>query len=147
MRSWLNRIFRRGETASGPAAERGAAGERLAAAFLRDRHGYRIVTRNWRNPRDRREEIDLVCREGEVLVFVEVKTRPARSLVRGFLAVDQRKKRVLRRAIRAYLRLLRSRPAAYRLDVVEVTTDGETPPELLLFQNVPLFSRRRRGAR
>lgn len=53
----------------------GARGEAAAADFLRQRLGYAIVGRNWRNLRDRREEIDLVARDGEVLVFVEVKTR------------------------------------------------------------------------
>ncbi len=145
MLTWLHRIFRRRETAPDAAAARGAAGERLAAEVLRRRHGYRIVARNWRNPGNRRDEIDLVCRDRDVLVFVEVKTRPADALVRGFLAVDRRKQRALRRAIRAYLRLLRRRPATYRLDVVEVTTDGTAPPEVLLLQNVPLFRRARRG--
>jgi putative endonuclease len=133
---WFQRIFRPRET---PAAERGAAGERLAADFLQRRRGYEIVARNWRNPRDAREEIDLVCRDGEVLVFVEVKTRPATALVRGFLAVDRRKKRVLRRAIHAYLVNLRSRPRTFRFDVAEVVTDAQTPPQVLHFQNVPLF--------
>ena len=33
------------------------------------------MARNWRSPRDRRDEIDLVCRDGDVLVVCEVKTR------------------------------------------------------------------------
>lgn len=82
----------------------GARGEELAEAFLRRERGYRIVARNWRNPRDRREEIDLVCRDGDVLVFVEVKARAAAALVPGYFAVDRRKKAVLRRACSAFLR-------------------------------------------
>ena len=122
-----------------PAGERGAAGERLAAEFLHEKQGYQIVVRNWRNPRDHRQEIDLVCRDGDVLVFVEVKTRSAEALVPGYYAVDRRKKRVLLRAIHAYLTQLRLRPRTFRFDIAEVITGGQMPPQVLHFQNVPLF--------
>ena len=49
----------------------GEWGEQLAARFLEDK-GLRILERNWRFSR---AEIDLIAEEGEVLVFVEVKTR------------------------------------------------------------------------
>src|SRR3982751_6684779 len=91
-----------GETPSAQ-SEAGARGERAAADFLRTRQGYEIVARNWRSPRDQRDEIDLICRDGDVLVFVEVKARAGGALVNGYQAVDERKKRVLRRAVQAYL--------------------------------------------
>lgn len=50
---------------------RGRAGEALAEAWLVAR-GFRVLDRNHRT---RRGEVDLVCREGEVLVFVEVRSR------------------------------------------------------------------------
>ena len=78
------------------------------------------MARNWRNPSDLREEIDLVCRDGGVLVFVEVRTRSGDALVPGYFSIDGRKRRALRRVIRAYLRLLRRKPRTHRLDVVEV---------------------------
>lgn len=118
----------------------GDQGERSAAAFLAGR-GWRILARNWRSPRDRRDEIDLVCRDGDVLVFVEVKTRAAGALVPGYFAVDGRKKKVLRRAATAYLRALRPPPATFRLDVVEVSARDGFPPEIRHFENVPLFSK------
>jgi putative endonuclease len=116
----------------------GVFGERVAADFLADA-GFKIVARNWRSPRDRRDEIDLVCRDGEVLVFVEVKARSATALVPGYFTVDARKKKVLRRAATAYLRQLHPPPATFRLDVVEVTTRGDAKPEVRHFANVPLF--------
>jgi putative endonuclease len=124
-------------------ARTGVDGERLAAKFLRKTGGYRIVARNWRSPRDRRDEIDLVCRDGDALVFVEVKTRAADALVSGYHAVDQAKKRVMRRACAEYLRSFGAnmRPCTYRFDVVEVrrpNRDG-TKPEVYHFENVPLF--------
>jgi putative endonuclease len=141
MLSWFKRLLLRGARPGSAADERGAEGERLAAEFLRRRHGFEIVARNWRNPRDAREELDLVCRDGEVLVFVEVKSRPDTALVPGYHAVDRRKKRVLRRAIHAYLTRLRPPPRTFRFDVVEVVTSARMAPQTLHYENVPLFSK------
>lgn len=125
---------------------RGAAGEALAADWLRRERGFAIVARNWRNPRDRREEIDLVCRDGAVLVFVEVKARAADALVPGYYAVDRRKRRVLRRAVKAYLAGLRPRPTTHRFDIVELAlAAGASPPIIRHFQNIPLLGRGYRG--
>jgi putative endonuclease len=125
----------------------GTRGEDLAAAWLRRERGLAIVARNWRSPRDRREEIDLVARDRDVLVFVEVKAREPGALVPGFFAVNERKKRVLRRAIRSYLARLREKPRTFRFDVVEVILPpgGERPPEIIHFENVALFSKSFRG--
>jgi putative endonuclease len=120
-------------------AEAGARGEQAAADYLKSRHGFAIVTRNWRSPRDRRDEIDLVCRDGDVLVFVEVKARAEGALVSGFLAVDDRKKRALRRAVHAYLAALANPPRTFRFDVAEVTLSGRLPPQVMHYANAPLF--------
>jgi putative endonuclease len=138
---WLKTRWERmrtSETAS-PAAEAGRRGEQAAADFLQVRQGYAIVGRNWRSPRDQRDEIDLVCRDGEVLVFVEVKARAAGALVSGYQAVDERKKRALRRAVQAYLAQLVPAPRTFRFDVVEVTLSGHLPPQVMHYQNAPLF--------
>src|SRR6187549_3865371 len=100
-------------------ANAGDRGERLAAEWLQRERGYAIVAQNWRSPRDRREEIDLVCRDRDVLVFIEVKARIATALVPGYHAVDERKKRVLKRAAETYLAQLRTKPRTFRFDVVE----------------------------
>lgn len=114
----------------------GSAGERAAAAHLRREKGLSILHRNWRHGRD---EIDLVARDGAVLVFVEVKTRVAHALVGGYHAVDRRKKRALLRASRAYIALLPEKPLSFRFDVVEVEhTDGAITA-IRHFENVPLF--------
>jgi putative endonuclease len=124
----LRRIWSgwRGRAAAAASAELGAAGERAAEAHLRA-NGLRILARNWRNPRDERQEIDLVCEEapgpgdrGPMLVFVEVKARAAGARVSGYHAVDKRKKAALLRACRAYLSRLRPVPAYVRFDIVEV---------------------------
>lgn len=125
-------------------ADPGGEGESLAAEWLRRERGFEILSRNWRNPRDRRDELDLVCRDGDILVFVEVKARSAAALVPGYYAVDARKKRALRRAASAYLAGLAPRPRTFRFDVVEVniaaaTADKARATEVLHFDNVPLF--------
>ncbi len=117
----------------------GARGEQAAADFLKGRHGFSIVTRNWRSPRDQRDEIDLVCQDGDVLVFVEVKARAEGALVPGYHAVDERKKRALRRAVQAYLGQLDQPPRTFRFDVAEVTLSARLPAQVLHFENVPLF--------
>ena len=123
---------------------RGEAGERLAERFLVKKHGFSLVARNWRNPADKREEIDLVMLDGDILVFVEVKTRSSRALVPGYHAVDKRKRKVLRRGISAYLRAMSVPPRTHRLDVAEVRwpEDGASEtPEVRHFANVSLKRR------
>lgn len=98
-----------------PDAELGRWGEAAAARHLM-RRGARVLGRNWRHGRD---ELDLVALEGEVLVFVEVKTRRAAEPGAGWFAVDARKRRALRRAARGWLRAVGGAPHV-RFDVVEV---------------------------
>ena len=96
--------------------ERGDAGEKFAADFLKKECGMKILRRNYRAGRD---EIDIVALDAGTLVFVEVKTRSENDAHGAVFAVDVRKKRALRRAADEFLRELRERPPT-RLDVVEV---------------------------
>ena len=98
--------------------EIGWLGEANAAAFLR-RQGMRILARRFRTAHG---EIDLIAREGSVLVFVEVKTRPRGRLDSGLAAVNAEKRGHIRYAAREYLK--RHGPAEYRFDVVEITAAG-----------------------
>ncbi len=141
MLGWLKETWRRltRRAVRTARAVAGARGEQAAADFLKSRQGFSIVVRNWHSPRDQRDEIDLVCRDGDVLVFVEVKARAAGALVSGYYAVDERKKRALRRAVHAYLAALAAPPRTFRFDVAEVTLSGRLPPQVLHFENVPLF--------
>ncbi|MDF9828306.1 putative endonuclease [Ereboglobus sp. PH5-10] len=150
MISWLKQQWARLRGAATPARtekqKHGAAGESAAARFLANERGMTILARNWRSPRDRRDEIDIICRAREgALVFVEVKTYQTARLLNGYEAVNTRKKTVLKRAAGTYLRTLgpRWRDLSYRLDVVVVerTDDGRLIPHH--FENVPLFSKGR----
>ncbi len=129
----LQSLFRAGDRTAA-----GAGGERWAEEYLQSTRGCRILERNWRNPGDRREEIDLVAREGETLVFVEVKLRAPGARVPGYHAVDGRKRRAWRRAVRAYLALLDPPPRTFRCDVIEVVP-AAAGTEMLHFENIGLF--------
>ncbi len=67
---------------------KGKLGEDFTADYL-IKNGYDIITRNYRKPCG---EIDIVASKGDILVFVEVKTRRYRSLVSGVEAVGYKKK-------------------------------------------------------
>jgi len=76
----------------------GREGERLAASFL-ERRGYRVLGSGFRA---RRGEIDLVCRRGDRLVLVEVKTRSSDRFGTFAEAIGPRKRRALQRAAAEY---------------------------------------------
>ncbi len=141
MRDWFKMVWQKLRNAPGSdrGNDSGAQGEAAAADFLQRRHGFTIITRNWRSPRDRRDEIDLIARDGEVLVFIEVKARSLNALVPGYFAIDKRKKRVLRRAVHTYLTALKDPPRTFRFDVVEVAHSERLPTQCLHFENIPLF--------
>lgn len=119
----------------------GEWGERHAARYLRRRAGMKILGRRVRfGPR---EELDLVARDGEVLVFVEVKTRRTEDFGRAVSSVDRNKQRALSRAAVHYLRALRYRPLYFRFDVVEVIGERhERKPVIRHLPNVFQLDRR-----
>ena len=94
-------------------AERGRAGEDAAAALL-EAHGYRIVGRNVRLPGG---EIDIIARDGDTVVFVEVKARASAAFGSAVGAVDARKRATLRALASDWLQIAAPRAQA-RFDVV-----------------------------
>lgn len=96
----------------------GAAFEQTAAAYL-EKQGYRILESNFRC---RLGEIDLVAKDGEYLVFVEVKYRANESMGTPFAAVNGKKQATIRRVTQVYLmahHLPEDLPC--RFDVVGIT--------------------------
>jgi putative endonuclease len=95
----------------------GAYGERVAARHLRDL-GLVVLDRNWRCPEG---ELDLVLRDGDDVVFCEVKTRRGEGFGPPAEAVTADKVRRLRRLAGLWLdQAAGVRPRALRFDVVEV---------------------------
>ena len=93
----------------------GKWGEKLAVDFLKQ-EGFSIIGCNVRQ--NRHDEIDIIAQKGELLVFVEVKTRKAEEYGRPAMAVDQKKRHKLNRAAAAYLRKAKYPELFYRSDMV-----------------------------
>jgi putative endonuclease len=101
---------------------RGALGERAAEIHLKAQ-GMKFLARNFRSPRG---EIDLVFRDGDCLVFAEVKTRSSEDWARPAAAVNAERRRRLSQCALDYLRLLKNPPVKIRFDIVEILLkDGE----------------------
>lgn len=117
-----------------PAHQRiGRRGEEEAYFYLR-RLGYIIIARNYRSPHHR-GELDLVGWHGDVLCFIEVKTRTTRDVKPAEAAVDRIKQQELALVAREFMRHI-ARPCQWRLDVLAVYYDrGLRRPTFELFQN------------
>jgi putative endonuclease len=103
-----------------PAQTRGAEAEERAARFLAQR-GLEVVARNYRT---RFGEIDLIARDGAILVFVEVRMRSSAGFGGAAGSIDSRKQARIVAAARQFLgRLTREPPC--RFDVV--TLEGDAP--------------------
>lgn len=102
----------------------GKQGEQIAADFLK-REGYALIGANWRCPQG---EFDLIAKQGETLVFVEVRTRRA-GLEAAFESINPRKRRILEQL--AYLYLAeKGLEADWRIDVIAVTLAADGQPRI-----------------
>ena len=105
------------------AKEIGDLGEQLAGVYLKSL-GWKVLYGNYRAPKG--GEVDIVARDGEILVFLEVKTRTSRGYGRPLDAVDGKKQELIERGANSWLKLLGRRDMPWRFDVVEVIlADGE----------------------
>lgn len=110
----------------------GRRGERAAARFLK-RRGYRVLKRNWRCPAG---EIDLVCSEGEVLVFVEVKSRSTSEYLPPEAALSPKKRRKLERLALYYMACRGLEGLEWRVDAVSVVLGRWPRASLSLFRGI-----------
>lgn len=119
----------------------GVWGEQMAADFLK-RQGYRILGQRVRI--GTRDEIDLVARDGDCLVFAEVKTRATETYGRPLSSVDRKKRHTLSRGAVRYLQRLKDPRVCFRFDVVEVigSADATSPPEIRHIRNAFPLDRR-----
>jgi putative endonuclease len=110
-----------------PLAHRhGRIGEAAAKKYLR-KSGLKFLTANFKSERG---EIDLVFRDGDCLVFVEVKTRSSEDWVRPAAYVDKGKRQRLSLCGLDYLRLLRNPKVKFRFDIVEVLLKNGSVDEI-----------------
>lgn len=94
----------------------GAYGETLALQYLLKK-GYTFIARNVRMGH---KEIDLILRDGQTIVFFEVKARTSNAFGAAREAVNEQKQRLLIQAARAYLQRNRQAEVSARFDVMEV---------------------------
>lgn len=94
----------------------GANGERKTANYLK-RHGYKILDRNFRL---KTGEIDVIAQKGDIIAFVEVKTRTEGYLQKGVFAVDKRKQRKIKLTAEKYLMFSENRFQP-RFDIADIT--------------------------
>ena len=96
--------------------ELGKKGEEIALRFLK-KHGYRILERNYAC---KMGEVDIIAKEKDTLVFVEVKTRTSTEFGPPQLAVNSSKQRQLSKVALTYLREKRLEDMKARFDVVAI---------------------------
>jgi putative endonuclease len=106
-----------------------------AAFFELLRKGYTVVARRW-SAANVSGDVDLIAWRGEMLCFIEVKTRTAHDMTPAEAAVDRNKQYVLRRLARAYLRQLpQPETPPTRFDVVSVYLVPGEKREIVHFEN------------
>lgn len=99
----------------------GRYGEEIAAAFLQKK-GYTILASGYRSPMG---EIDLIARQGNIVAFVEVKTRRSRQYLPAGTAVGVQKQQRIRATANAWITEYQSR-CQFRFDIIEVYTEDKT---------------------
>lgn len=110
----------------------GRRGEAVAASFLR-RRGFRILARNFRLVGG---ELDLICRKGAILVFVEVRARANLAFGHPVESITAAKRRHLVRAGLVYLKKMHWEERPFRFDLVAILWDERgRPKEIIHLEN------------
>lgn len=98
----------------------GLAGEQTAADWLKNKYGMILLETRYRN---KAGEIDLIMKDRETVVFIEVKTRLNAVPGTGLMAVDRKKQQRIARAAVIYLKCKGWMNFSVRFDVTEVTEE------------------------
>jgi putative endonuclease len=110
--------------------ELGNFGEELAFKRIK-RLGYKKIVRNYRCPLG---EVDLIAKDGDTLVFIEIKTRKGKSLGYAKEAVTDKKQRQLSKVALAYMKSNQCMGIKARFDVVAICL-GQGEPEIEVVKN------------
>lgn len=115
--------------------EMGKWGESIAVAFLRDK-GYTIIDRDWHSGH---RDIDIIARDEDCIVFVEVKTRKNDDFGNPISAVNYQKRKNIQRAMNHFIKY-RKIENAVRFDIITVVGTLECPtPIIQHYIDVSLF--------
>lgn len=109
----------------------GKRGEDLAQKFLEEK-GYKIIKRNFTFGKG---EIDIIAKDGDCLVFVEVKTRANYELGEPEYAITQRKQKQLKKIAEAYFYVNGLTEQNCRFDVITIVGDPNKNPIINHIQN------------
>ncbi len=109
----------------------GKSGEETAVLFLK-KTGYLILERNYRN---RFGEIDVIAKDGDFLVFVEVKTRKSFRCGKPFESVDYRKQRQISKVALDYISRNDEYDRPARFDVIAVTLQKNNQAKVDIIRN------------
>jgi len=101
----------------------GKKGEDIALKAIRSM-GYKDILQNYRCPLG---EIDLIARDGDTLVFLEIKTRRTGSTAYAKEAVNARKRRQVSKAALTYMKANNCGDVRARFDVVAISLAGSCP--------------------
>ena len=104
--------------------ERGALGEKIALDFLIERD-FTILERNFRC---REGEIDIIARQGDCLVFVEVRARTSSNMGTPEESITPAKGQRLVALAQTYLQSHEDLPTEWRIDVVAIDMDRQGKP-------------------
>lgn len=108
----------------------GLLGEDVAAAYLLDL-GYIILERNWRFSK---AEIDIICKDGDILVFVEVKSKSYSFFGAPEESITSYKENLIVDAANRYMESI-SHDWALRFDIISILFDKKRNPTLTHFKD------------
>ena len=114
--------------------ELGKWGEDLAADYLQ-RKGYTIIERDWKSGK---RDLDIIAQDGNIIVFVEVKTRRNRLFGEPEESVDYHKLQNLQQAISHYVKFKHIRQEI-RFDIISIVGTVGTDPDIQHIQDVTLL--------
>lgn len=106
----------------------GQSGEIIASNYLKKKN-YKILELNYKN---KIGEIDLIAKDGEYIVFVEVKTRMSGAFGHALEAVDEKKQRKIRAVASLYLMKKKQMDKPSRFDVVAIMGDQDADIEHII---------------
>lgn len=111
--------------------ELGKLGEDLAVKKIR-RLGYKMIIRNYRCSLG---EVDLIAKDGDTLVFIEIKTRKSGPVSYAKEAVNARKMRQVSKAALTYMKANDCYGVKARFDVVAISIMDDRPPQIEVIKN------------
>ena len=124
-----------------PTSETGRRGEQLAAEYL-ETNGYRLVLSNFKVTIGRNTrgvavagEIDIVALDGDILCFIEVKSRTSDAFAPPSATVNLRKQRQIIRTAKVYRRIFGLQAMEYRYDLVSIVMPTDSEPQIQVMKD------------